>query len=119
MGAVENAEQARMVHQPVRPVEIRVMRDDDRGKAEREIADPGGLEIRIDREDAVDGAEHDRDAGQREDDRGPQRGQDFAADVGARGRPRLDLAPAKPDIPEQFQDQGQAAGRDRHSGRHP
>ena len=74
-----------MVHQPVRPVEIGVVRDNDRGNAEREIADPGRLEIRIDREDAMHGAEHDAGAGQREETAGPQRGQDFAADIGARG----------------------------------
>src|SRR3974390_3117100 len=111
MGAVKIPVQARMMHQPVRPVEIGVMSNDDRHKADGEIADAGGLEVRIDREHAANRAEHDADPGQGENDPGPQRGEDFAMNVGARCEPLLNLAPAKASVPEQFQDQGHAAGR--------
>lgn len=100
------------MHQPMRPVEIGVMRHDDRHQADREIADPGGLEIQVNGEDPMHGAEHDADTGQRKQHSRPQRGQDFALDVDKRCRSSLDFAQAKPGVPEQFQDQRHAEGRD-------
>ena len=91
MRAVEMPEQPGMVHEAVRPVEIGIMRDDDRGENQQIQA-----QTKADAEDIVehpDLAAPDHEAGPDHIDKHRlQRLGKFAAHIGNSGLTRLDLA---------------------------
>jgi len=100
MRAMEQGEQAPVMHRPVGPVEIGVVGHQHGHERQAEIERPGLVEPLVERHPARAVAHDDDRAEQGEDPRRPQRGQDFAADVAARRLARLQFAPGERRAPE-------------------
>ena len=102
--AMEEREQAGVMHRPVGPVEPGVVRHQHEGERQHEIERPRLPEAAIDREPALHRGHEDAGGQEREDQRRTQRGQDLAADVARRGPAGLQLARRQPGPPEHGHD---------------
>jgi hypothetical protein len=91
----------RLMHQPMGPVEVGVVRHDHRNRAGQHVGEAERAHAQIDGEDMRPGAEMQARVNQGKDQQGPQRTHDLAADIGARGRALLDLVLAETLVPEQ------------------